>query len=326
VDAQALRSASSGDTGTVASLIGLNVKAGHFYSGAMSSTTTDTYGIKVDMGRQNGTLTNSYGLYIGTSGSSTPTNDYGIYQAATGQRNILLGKLGVGVTNPSEKFEISGNIAPETNNTGTVGTSGKRFNAIYSTTMDATGNITTGSNVVAGGNVRPTNDNAGTLGEAGKRWVEVHAVNGTIQTSDRRMKTDIRDSELGLDFILGLRPVSYEWKQPVGSSKGTHYGLIAQELEENLKGRKFAGLVHDDKTDRYSVIYTELIAPLIKSVQELYHKITGHDARIATLEAENARLKSESQAQADLLKDLASRVQKLEGRAPASSARKPASK
>jgi hypothetical protein len=193
---------------------------------------------------------------------------------------------------------------------------------MYTGTLDATGNITGGSNVIASGNVRPNTDNTGTVGESGKRWQAVYAVNGTIQTSDRRMKTDIRDAELGLEFLLGLRPVSYRWKNSTDIGDGTHYGLIAQELEKSLSGRDFGGLVHDKKTDRYSVIYTEFISPLIKAVQELYGMITGHDREIASLKAENARLKAESEAQAALLKDLAGRVERLEGRKPASSPQK----
>jgi hypothetical protein len=320
IDAKATRA----DGGTITNLTGLNLEAGHL-SGA-SGTSTNAYGIKILMRRSAGTITNSYGLHLSDSGAAT--NNFGIYQASSTQTNVFNGNIKVGSTTVNagdERFEINGNIAPTTNNSGSVGLSSKRFSAMYTGTLNATGNISSDSDVVAG-SVLPKQDNTGSVGNGTLLWNAIYSTNNVIQTSDGRLKTDIRDSELGLDFILGLRPVSYEWKNRSELGEGTHYGLIAQELEKNLKGRKFAGLVHDDKTDRYSVIYTELIAPLIKAVQELYQKITGHDARLATLEAENARLKAESQAQADLLKDLASRVQKLEGRAPASSARKPASK
>lgn len=63
----------------------------------------------------------------------------------------------------------------------------------------------------------PASDNAVVLGQTGFRWSAVWAANGTIQTSDPRTKKDIADSELGLDFILSLRPVQYKFK--VGGNK-----------------------------------------------------------------------------------------------------------
>ena len=59
----------------------------------------------------------------------------------------------------------------------------------------------------------------------------------------------------------------------------THFGLIAQEVEQVLKdssltNNDFAGLIYDEDSDRYGMRYNELIAPLIKAVQELSKKVT----------------------------------------------------
>jgi hypothetical protein len=59
----------------------------------------------------------------------------------------------------------------------------------------------------------------------------------------------------------------------------THFGLIAQEVEQVLKdssltNNDFAGLIYDEDADRYGMRYHELIAPLIKAVQELSKKVT----------------------------------------------------
>lgn len=61
------------------------------------------------------------------------------------------------------------------------------------------------------GNWAPVSDNAVSLGQSGLRVTSVWAANGTIQTSDVRYKTDIKDASLGLDFIKALRPISYKW-------------------------------------------------------------------------------------------------------------------
>ncbi|HHS7808261.1 TPA: tail fiber domain-containing protein [Pseudomonas putida] len=78
------------------------------------------------------------------------------------------------------------------------------------------GNVGVGLNnpvmkLTVAGVIGPAGDNVYTLGQSGARFASVWAANGTIQTSDERLKTDIEDSVLGLDFIRSLRPVSYRF-------------------------------------------------------------------------------------------------------------------
>ena len=151
-----------------------------------------------------------------------------------------------------------------------------------------------GSGSVATGLLFPGTDNAHTCGQSGNRWSAVWAVNGTIQVSDERDKTDIAPSALGLEFINALNPVSYKWK--VGGNRvvetneqgevvsvesvageRTHYGLLSQEVKESLpEGADFGGWVLTDKDDPDSpqaLRYDQFIAPLIKAVQELAAKV-----------------------------------------------------
>jgi hypothetical protein len=120
-------------------------------------------------------------------------------------------------------------------------------------------------------------------------WKTIYSNTGTINTSDSRLKTNVQDSLLGLDFINSLRPVSYKFiegsKTEDGSSipgERTHWGLIAQEVQSVIEeaGVDFGGWVLLDKTDEDSeqaLRYEEFIAPLIKAVQEL-------SARVKSLE------------------------------------------
>jgi len=62
------------------------------------------------------------------------------------------------------------------------------------------------------GNILPGADDAQDLGSGSLRFDDIHATNGTIQTSDQRLKDNIVDSSLGLDFVNALRPVKYQWK------------------------------------------------------------------------------------------------------------------
>jgi hypothetical protein len=107
---------------------------------------------------------------------------------------------------------------------------------------------------------------------------QIQLGNGTINsarvqvawsiTSDSRFKSDIKTSELGLNFIKTIRPVSYTRKND--ETKKTEYGFIAQELEEALIniGDPNNGVIFKDNTGMYSVRYNDFIPMTIKAVQE----------------------------------------------------------
>ena len=121
--------------------------------------------------------------------------------------------------------------------------------------------------ICIGNNTIANADNQVILGDT----LQTVYVQNTIQVvSDERKKYDVTDTSLGLDFINNLRPVDYklkEEKDPI-----VHHGLIAQELDKLVKDMKynFGGLQNNN--DNYTIGYTELIAPLIKSVQELFEQ------------------------------------------------------
>ena len=147
----------------------------------------------------------------------------------------------------------------------------------------------------------PYGDEEFDIGDSSHRFDDVYASNGTIQTSDKRMKENIKESSLGLDFINKLNPVEYKWKDydytkpanPEGTReekiikrkyKRTHYGLIAQEVEKvltdsGLTTKDFAPIIYDEDADRYGMRYTEMIGILIKGMQELsaeFEKLKGN--------------------------------------------------
>lgn len=127
------------------------------------------------------------------------------------------------------------------------------------------------------GNVKPTANNTRSLGTAGNLWTAVYATNGAIQTSDGRLKEQIRNLDLGLDFIMKLRPVSYRWKEPSEEDGGRlHYGFIAQEVQELIPSD--AAMITGD--DMLSMAPHELIGPLVKAVQELTDRLAALDSYI----------------------------------------------
>jgi len=160
------------------------------------------------------------------------------------------------------------------------------------------------------GSVLPATDNTYDLGSSGARWDNVYATNGTIQTSDRNLKTQISGSDLGLDFINDLNPVKYQWI----SGSRPHYGLIAQEVSSSLAKSSvstdnFAGYVENrmfisgsvsgsekdirDAEDwemenftsisnpELSLRYNEFISPMIKAIQELSSQVESLKTQIS---------------------------------------------
>jgi hypothetical protein len=106
--------------------------------------------------------------------------------------------------------------------------------------------------------------------------------------SDKRLKQNIKDETLGLDFILNLRPVNYEYKTK-GQEDIRYTGLIAQEVDETLKamGKTFSGVVRPQHSkDFYSVRYAEFVLPLINAVKEQNELIKSLEMRIEQLENE----------------------------------------
>lgn len=113
---------------------------------------------------------------------------------------------------------------------------------------------------------------------------------GTIAvTSDKRIKKDIVDTDLGIDFINKLRPVKFtpknefDYPDEFGLDKSgkrpedpteRQDGLIAQEVKAVIDEMNvtFSGWSENLET-RQQLEYSKFITPLIKAVQELSQQI-----------------------------------------------------
>jgi hypothetical protein len=115
-------------------------------------------------------------------------------------------------------------------------------------------------------------------------------VTGITAYSDERFKTNIKDDVKGLDFIMKLKPVTYNenpvalhriWGTPdsllnkidhSGIEKVRFIGFLAQDVAQAAKesGFEFPGIdVPKNENEVYSLRYTDFTMPLVKSVQEL---------------------------------------------------------
>ena len=114
-------------------------------------------------------------------------------------------------------------------------------------------------------------------------------VNGTAystggwQSSDERLKNIISGIESPVERLEKLKGVKFEWKTDEypekGLPEGTHYGLIAQEVE-----KVFPEVVGEDNEGYKTLSYNELIPVLIEAIKEQEKTIKEQEKRIEMLE------------------------------------------
>ena len=105
------------------------------------------------------------------------------------------------------------------------------------------------------------------------------------ETSDGRLKTDVKEMAGVLDKLDGVRGVTYRWNEAAGTLGadvgGEAVGVIAQELEG-----AFPQLVSNSESGYKSVQYGGLTAVLLEAVKELKAENEDLRQRIEALEAE----------------------------------------
>ena len=118
--------------------------------------------------------------------------------------------------------------------------------------------------------------------------------------SDIRLKEDIEDEKIGLNFINDLRPVTFRWKKAkdVPSEMKAHnpnsdervmngkynHGFIAQEVKEvidkyDLKDG-FDMWTEDEADGRQRIGEASLMPLMVKAVQELSAKVEELESKL----------------------------------------------
>ena len=126
--------------------------------------------------------------------------------------------------------------------------------------------------------------------------------------SDGRFKDNVMEDVQGLDFIMKLRPVSYnfnrlKYAQFIGQhltpeleskltdqSQNRSVGFIAQEVEQTITQTGFTEFdaLHapTNERDNYSLSYEEFVVPLVKAIQEQQLQIEELKKEIEELKGE----------------------------------------
>ena len=279
---------------------GFNTAVG---SQAMRATTTGTRNVAVGAQALVANLTGNLNTAVGHLALTTDTK---------GDYNVAIGYNALGAQNfasGTNSFNTAVGVGAGSSNTdgqnntfigATAGDTpaGGHNNTIIGQGADCSNNdnqIAVGYVAIAGG----TNE---TIWGNGSNTPNNITADWTV-TSDKRIKKDIEDSDIGLSFVNSLRARKFkrkhpsEWDAEILEERykrgGGNYddekdevikdefdeekvwnGLIAQEVKESMDelGVEFSGW-NESSNSKQSIQYSTMVVPLIKAVQELSAKV-----------------------------------------------------
>jgi hypothetical protein len=226
-----------------------------------------------------------------TGGGNTAIGHSSMDRNTTGENNIALGIASMG-----------------TNTTGSQNTT------IGAAADVSTGNLSNATAIGAGANVNASNKVR--IGNGAVTVIEGQVPFTT--PSDGRFKYHIQEDVKGLDFILQLRPVTYQFDvkrfdqqkgAPFGNDQATpvnyvqqasydeaaairRSGFIAQEVEKaaGASGYNFSGVIKPKTAqEHYSLSYESFVVPLVKAMQEQQKIIADLQKQIDELKQQRSK-------------------------------------
>ncbi|MCJ7553751.1 MAG: tail fiber domain-containing protein [Ignavibacteriaceae bacterium] len=260
---------------------------------------------------------NTTGNYNTANGNTALcSNTEGFYNTANGNMALYYNNTGHGNTaNGTHALFYN---TTEHSNTAVGYIAGGDYKSSYSTFLGSGANPTAPgyTNVMGlGFQARPTASNEVRIGNSSVTSIGGYAAWSNL--SDGRYKTSIQENVKGLDFIMKLRPVTFnldvnklasdlqenkrrdengnivfessetDIKSRNEKSQILYTGFVAQEVEKAAKdlGYDFSGVdAPKNENDFYGLRYAEFVVPLVKAVQEQQKIIDDLTRRIEELE------------------------------------------
>jgi hypothetical protein len=162
-----------------------------------------------------------------------------------------------------------------TGNNFAIGAGTNSKDILFFTTTSST--YTERMRITSAGHLIPSANNTYNLGSSTNRWATIYS-QSVLNTSDARLKTNIRDLNYGLSSILNLHPVQYNWKE--GIDKDNKIGFLAQELRTVIPDV----VVGDERKENLAVNYIELIPVLVNAIKEQQKQIDDLTKKVKMLE------------------------------------------
>lgn len=181
----------------------------------------------------------------------TKIDDYGFFQNVTGSLTFQVGYYSQSGYIYSDGNSIQMGASGNAININQFGTFINGSTPITSANISSQNVYSLGGTVYvsANGNLRPFYSGSSSCGTSEGKWSSVWAVNGTIQTSDERKKTNIKPLEEDERFLRFAKMiVPYIYQMIDGTSGRYHTGFIGQRIEDamiecRISSTEFAGLI-----------------------------------------------------------------------------------
>ena len=253
-----------------------NTAVGYY---ALGANTTGTSNTGIGYEAMDSCTTGSYNTAVGYNAGTA---------VSTGAENVLIGSNAGASLSTGSYNVIIGRYSGQGETAGTALTTGSR-NTMVGRYVDTSIAAGVDQNVF-GYNVSGSADNTFTFGTATTDTTCTNGGTTWSAPSDIRLKEDIQDEVVGLDFINELRPVTFRWKKEkdvpedmATYSEGSeervmngkyNHGFVAQEVKEVIDNHSeikdgFDMWSEDDADGRQRIGETALIPMLVKSIQEL---------------------------------------------------------
>ncbi len=316
-DALRSNTTGSGNTATGAAALYSNTTGNNNTANGLSSLISNTIGFS-------NTANGNNALYSNTTGfENTATGVAALNNNTTGNNNTANGNNALFSNTEGDyntaigMYALYDNVATR-NNTALGYSAGDFTIGAEKCTMIGTqagfnaDNFT--NSTALGYNAPITGNNQINLGNAAISSIKGQV--GFTTYSDQRFKTNVQTNVKGLDFILKLRPVTYNVNAPAldgflhqgytprhkdetaeqlnrqgleQKANITYTGFLAQEVEQAAQaaGFDFSGVDKpQNEKDLYGLRYAEFVVPLVKAVQEQQAIIETQNQTIEKLNAE----------------------------------------
>ena len=196
---------------------------------------------------------------------------------------------------------FAGNILPSADNGLTLGNLQNRWRSLWADSLQVNYLAFTGSNmrlknkrpltwVLSGAHpetdfleigyagISPATGSLAYLGGPSNRFYMVYTVAGVSQTSDSTLKTNIEQLPYGLNEVLKMNAISYNWKTNPDDNK--RIGFNAQEMANIIPEAVEAPATPDAKL---AINYAEIVPVLVNAVKEQQAQIEALKAEVKSL-------------------------------------------
>ncbi len=292
--------------------------------GSLYANTSGNYNTAIGNGSLSSNTVGAQNTALGNQSLSSNTE---------GVNNLALGYQALSNNTTGDNNVSTGAYSLNSNSTGGANTAVGEYSLLYNNgdINTAIGNYS-GSTITVGGNLtcigynaQPTSGdvhNQITLGNGDITSLRCN-VQSITSLSDARDKKNIKDLDLGIDFLMKIKPRLYNWdkrewyannKSDGSKMKETPTaGFIAQELDsvQTIENAEWLNLVLKDNPEKWEATIGNLLPIIVKAIQDL--KKENNELQVVNnkLKASNTELTGRLNKFEEMQNILAAEIEKI---------------